>query len=204
MGLLRKGEWLVPTDAMPKDGYGNPKPSEVKRIIGDIGGFPTTCPAGAGDTMLMFEIHNDTDASAYLGRFPYFERSIRRVPCKGLAVMDAARKAIALGLLDNARVRQSSSYYTSIKSCRFIVRTTVNGEAVYMATIFQKGKENKPPQASQLRQQASPPAAPPPAPAVPVHQFQQQPASQLRSRQHKLDASVVPPPRALTAARAPA
>ena len=50
MGLLRKGEWLVPTGQMSVDTYGNPKPSEVKRIIGDIGGFLGGKRGGIRDT----------------------------------------------------------------------------------------------------------------------------------------------------------
>jgi hypothetical protein len=38
-GLMTSSEWLMPTDAAPRDAYGNVKPSEVGRMIADIGAF---------------------------------------------------------------------------------------------------------------------------------------------------------------------
>jgi hypothetical protein len=38
-GLLKANEWLMPTEAAPRDNYGNVKPSEVARMIADIGAF---------------------------------------------------------------------------------------------------------------------------------------------------------------------
>ena len=47
-----------------------------------IGGFPTACPAGAGDTMLMLEISGGKYRVDYMVDFPYFAEGFRQVPPK--------------------------------------------------------------------------------------------------------------------------
>lgn len=47
-----------------------------------IGGFPTSCPVGAGDTMLLTEAHMGEGGPRYMERYPYFQQAIRKIPKK--------------------------------------------------------------------------------------------------------------------------
>ena len=54
-----------------------------------IGGFPTSCPAGAGDTMLMVELSGKQFRVPYMKDFPYFEKAVRAIPEKKLRPVPA-------------------------------------------------------------------------------------------------------------------
>jgi len=49
-----------------------------------LGGFPTSCPAGASDTMLIYEIAHGRYEPDYLAHVPYFAAGRRSVPAKDL------------------------------------------------------------------------------------------------------------------------